>query len=63
MLIKMLQTCGVMEEGRTYSVPPPLAKQLLRENKAVQRGKAIPDPMSKNMKRGQVALRGGIDGN
>ncbi len=62
MLIKMLQTCGVMEEGRSYSVPPPLAKQLLRENKAVAKPKMPASAMTKTMKPGQV-LRGGIDGN
>jgi hypothetical protein len=59
----MLQTCGVMEEGRVYSVPLPLAKRMLRENKAVLRSHLVSDPMTKTMKRGQVALRGGIDGN
>ena len=62
MLIKMLQTYGVMESGKAYSVAAPLAKALIREGRATYAGKHISETLSKTMKPGQV-LKGGLCGN
>ena len=61
MLIKMLQTCGVMEAGKVYTVAAPLAKELIHKGRAARAGKHPSETMTKVMKPGQL-LRGGLCG-
>ena len=59
MKVKLLETLGIFTAGTVFDLAPTLAKQIIRDGKAIKAdGEA--QPASKTMKPGQV-LKGGLD--